>query len=299
MRQNQKITLVDARPASEINSAINAIPTAQEKKIFLDDGTHISSHKAITVNGRVIDIPSKYYQLVQHSQAFRPVIDGLTESGITKYNFQLISNDKKANLRIFTDSVNDGMSNIILGFQVINSFNRSTTVNYGISINKGHSYVELVGYRKVCSNGLMIRVDLENAEIVKTELSLKIKALFKESCKLRHSSNVHERIAGMQYVVEAIALLKDPLQRIISIAKKTVLDGDKIREIVKSHFSERMTKKILQKFNSDIEVEGAHTWALYNAITFEVSHNVSFAKHNYGLERANDVLQEALLEVSA
>lgn len=299
MKQIQN--LAGLRNAEEFNSTMAQLPVAEEYLLFatdkeFDNRIQDNNRKAIIVNNKLIDTPSKYYKVVQHSEAFRPIVEGLTLTGSSDFKFSVFYNNKIAELNLFTTSITDGMSDIFLGFKVKNSFNRSTKVSYGMTLSSGHQYIEIVGYRKVCSNGMMMRVPLEQAEIIQPELRQKIESLIQKGFAFKHSAGVYEKIENIQYIVEAMSLLKAPIKATIDRAKNfTFEDKTKVEELLIRHFKERVMHKIMSRYNSDLTTEGDNLWSLYNAITYEASHGeISISKKNNMLEGASNVLAEAL-----
>lgn len=291
--------------AEEYNAYVKALPKATEFEVVAKekDGEHYvngENYKAIIVNDKIVDIPSKRYKLVQHTDAFRPIIEGLTQSGAKDWQFNLKNNASQAFLQVFTTAITDGKSQILLGFQVTNSFDRTTTVGYNLSTKQGRSWIEMVGYRQVCSNGMKIRVPLHEAEFVKPEVRTEIEKLLEYGFSFKHTQNVTEKIVGMQYIVEAMSLLRKPLQVMISKAQKIkVVDLENCDELIKKHFGKRLAKTINSRFEDDQHFEGSSLWALYNAITYEASHgDITVAKQERMLNNASAFLQEAMVEAS-
>ena len=63
--------------ASEINFAIGEIPKAHEGTVFVPEFPEAKnpSMKSIVVDGEIVAIVSDRYKLIQHEEAFRPIID--------------------------------------------------------------------------------------------------------------------------------------------------------------------------------------------------------------------------------
>lgn len=293
--------------ANEYNTQVATLPIAEECQVFVQGKNDLGAqdhpaenYKAIRISGgkedgRIVDIPSKHYKLVQHAEAFKPIVEGLTQAGEQSWKFSLKQRLETATLQVFTMGVNDGKSDILLGFQVRNSFDRSTTVSYGLQTQMGKSWIEIVGYRQVCSNGMTIRVPLDQAEFVKPELRREVETLLQKSFSFKHIGDVKTQIEGVQFVVEAMSLLKAPLQAMIKKAQKIGLtDIEKCEELIEKHFRSRMAKRILKRFEDDQDTEGTDLWSLYNAITYEASHDVSVRAHERLMSRAGLFFEEAL-----
>jgi hypothetical protein len=92
------------RPAEQINDAIAELPVAQDWKICayqdndagectnMEKVPNFKGVKVTSPNGRINDYvycPTPKYKIVQHAQAFRPIIEGLTLAGTKDYNFIL------------------------------------------------------------------------------------------------------------------------------------------------------------------------------------------------------------------
>jgi len=300
MATRQKYSTFDLRQGEEVNEAISQMPVAQEQDVFIAGGLQkVFSHKAIVVDDKVIDIPTKNYKLVQHSEAFRPVVEGITLAGVKDFTFSAYSTNKVGYLNLYIGSINDGTSHINVGMQISNSLNRTLSVKYGFKFNEREAHIEIVGYRQVCSNGLKIRVPLEQAEIIRPELREQIKNLLTEKYTFKHVGNVKVKILDMQYVSEAFSLLVEPLELYIKKAKSIDINVssviiDSVKSIIRKHVSERMTKKILEQFSENAGIEGTSLWGLFNAITYIASHNSTVSGKTYlenvGAEILNEVM---------
>lgn len=206
--------------AETLNADLSKLPVARqlvlwsspESNIGLENIERVKGFKAIEVtdsNGQkeIVNCPTTQYTIVQHNDAFRPIVEALVQSGVQDFKYGLIHNHRWAKLNLLVqDDVIDGVS---LGFDVSNSFDGSGAVNFGLDMSRKHRTIELVGYRQVCSNGMKIKVPLDNAEIIRLETVEKVQSLMKQHTKLKHTTNVHRKIEAIQYVVEAVALLKD------------------------------------------------------------------------------------------
>jgi hypothetical protein len=239
----------------------------------------------------VVGVPTTKYHLVQHEKAFRPLIEGLTQAGIKDFKFVTWASHSRAELQIYVGK--PGFDSVQLGFKCSNSFDRSTTIQYGIKMSQVDSYIEIVGYRQVCSNGMIVRVPIANAEFVRPELVVKLKKmLFDQKAKIRHNSLAEERMLSIQYAVEAVALLAQPVEAMIKASIDKKLTREEIEGIVAKHITKRYRQRIIDG------VEGDSLWDLYNSITYVASHDASImdARRTKILESAANLL---MVEVTA
>jgi hypothetical protein len=245
---------------------------------------------------QIIAVPTKAFTLVQHKEAFDSVIEPLTESG-TPFKFSLRYCNERALLNIFVgDAINDGL---FLGFQARNNVDGHGLLSFGLELNLKEHYIELVGYRQVCSNGAKIRVPLEQAEIIKPEIVEKITSLFKEQAKITHRKNAHNRLLLVPYVVEALIILRESVNKMINKAiDESVLEhlkteeGDKtLKNFIKGYVKKRYASVVLEQFNHEGDFS---FWGLYNAITYVASHDndMSLETSELLLERAGLLLYE-------
>ena len=263
------------RPAEQINEALNSLPKAVEHLLFAAGGpilTEVDGWKGIEVThndkSKWVQVPTSKYHLVQHEQAFRPIVEGLTQAGVKDFQFVMAADHKKAEMQIYTGQI--GFDTVQLGFRCVNSFDRTTTIQYGLSMNHIDSYIEIVGYRQVCSNGMVVRVPLTEASIIKPELVVKLKEkLWEQKAKIRHNSLADKRLLAIQYAVEAVALLAEPVEMMIKTAIGKHLSTEQIIQLVETHITKRYRERVLGC------IEGDSLWDLYNAITYVASHDDS------------------------
>lgn len=79
--------------ASQINSAIASLPRAELKQITPTDGEYIKNFRAVKVrmqSGKTefVNCPTNRYTVVQHEDAFRPIIEGLTQAGVKDFKIK-------------------------------------------------------------------------------------------------------------------------------------------------------------------------------------------------------------------
>jgi hypothetical protein len=283
--------------ASEVNAAFDSLPVAQELPLSYfsssdEPSIPVTSHKAIVVEKEVVACPSKDYVLVQHKEAFRPIIEGLTQAGKHDFKFSLWANHRRAFFDVLTSS---GYDSVSYGFRVTNSFDAHSAIKYALeSKYKGQPTLELVGYRQVCSNGMKIEVPLNEAEFVRLEERTKVMQLLRERAVINHMGDVKQKIESVQYVVEAMTVLQAPIERYIRKAQSwNVGDSLKVKQLIKAHVGKRLFDRVHSRFNLD---NGKSLWDLYNAITYVASHDkLSEVTNNSLIDRASAMLNEVMI----
>jgi len=282
--------------AEEIENVISEIPSARLVNIETQEGASNPKHfKAVVLTeksgDRIVATVSKKYKLVQHKDAFKPIIDGLHNTA-TEYDFSLIQTDIKATLDVFVDEIdNSGLGGIRLGFRAISSIDGRNAIKYTMQQDRFKGSIELVGYRQVCENGMKIRVPLDQAEFVKPEIKGEITRLLEMSTNISHIGEVEEKIKATQYVVEAMALLKDPVRRIIEKARNKEVGDKEAKKLIGKYIGKRLAIRIAGHF---YQHEEPSIWGLYNAITFVASHGVSVSTMNGLLEKSATLLEKEI-----
>lgn len=284
------------KPAEQINPAISQLPTAELVEImpkeYIAEAEQLGRFKGVRVRnnkGEVhyTQIAGKDYKIVQHNEAFRPIIEGLTLAGNKDFKFSLTHSFKEAELRIYSGYGYDGVA---VGWNIINSFCGHKTLKYGVEVNKQKSYIELVGYRQVCSNGMKVRVPLEQAEIIKPEMVTEIQKILADAeYTFKHTGEVMERLRTVGYIAEALEMLKKPMEAVIKKAGNIKLEDKKtIKKLIKLHVGKRYYSRVKNQFAA----EDPDLWGLYNAITFVASHDkdLTDSSRNLLLDKAANLL---------
>lgn len=287
--------------ASQINGAIAALPTAHSFPVNVGSlNTPADGYQAIvsvdrdTKKATIVNIAKSRYHIVQHEAAFRPIVEGLTMANVNDYKFILTNQPESAHLQIFTGQKANvaGTEGISLGVNTLNTFDGTKPVTYSISLFSDKTTIELVGYRQVCSNGMKIRVPLDQAEIIKEEEVRGLHAIWDKSARILHTPSADVKIKSMQYVVEALTMLSKPVEKLIDRAKAfSIKDKTVFEEIVKAYVGKRYAARVVGNMNTkDIAPEDhGSLWALYNAMTYVASHD----------EEIEDSSRETLLNKAA
>lgn len=292
------------RPANEINMALGELPVAEKVSIVArrEDGGEVGTgkFKAIIVNGQVIDVPTKHYVLKQHEDVFRPLVEGITVSGLQDWNFMLWADNRRANLVVMVGEATDGVK---FGFKATNSFDRSTTIDYGLRALTKNQTVEVVerehvlvwGYRQVCSNGMVMRVPLKTCKYLDTELVTKVKELLTMNEKIRHyGKDIDAKLECVQFLVEGMLLLRNPINRMIVDAQNHTLNREQAKAFLDKYVGRRRLDRYLELYGREEQT----LWGLYNSVTFLASHQEEGLTHTARqglLMKAATMLEEELM----
>jgi len=245
----------------------------------------------IAVENELVGVVSPRYMLVQHKQAFEPIVKGLDNFNI-EYKWNLFTHKGKAWLSVIVDNA-EAADSVRIGFRAMNSVDGSTAIKYSFAMERVHRYVELVGYRQVCDNGMIIRVPLDKADIIRPELQEQVKELLSKHAKIIHTGDKSKEIQAVQYVVEAVTLLKEPVARIIEIAQNRKIGQQEAIDLIRKYIGKRMVQRVRNRF----AYENPDLWGLYNAVTYVASHDrIAQSTSNGLLVKAADLLEQ---EISA
>jgi hypothetical protein len=296
MKTTKNVNNWAVKAAELINPAIAQLPTAELVDIvptdYVGDVEQLSRFKGVRVrnnkgNINYPQIAGKDYKIVQHAEAFRPIIEGLTIAGNKDFMFSLNSNFKEADLRIYSGYGYDGVA---IGWRIVNSFCGHKTLRYGVEVNNQRSYIELVGYRQSCANGMVVKVPLNEATIIQPELVVELKNKIADAeFSFKHTGGVMDRVKTVQYIAEALELLKKPMEEMIKKAGKIKIDDKKeIKKLIKLHVGKRYYGKVKSQFAA----EEGDLWGLYNAITYVASHDkdLTDSSRNLLLDKAANLL---------
>jgi len=261
-----------------VNAAISKLTTVTEEAVEVNLAV-ASNYKALVNggNGRLLNIVGSDYRVVQHVDAFRPVIDGLTVAGVKEFEFSLFERPGDAMLNVFTSFASDGSSGVKLGFRVKNHIDGRGALKYGLGMRTYRQVIEQVteneitawGYRLACQNGMMIRVPLEWRKVVKDVVRTKLQEIISVSRRIIHRGDVDSKIAEIKYIIEAMSYLQEPVAAIIEEAKLLTYDDvQKVKNLIAFHVGKRNSSQIFSQY----EREEQTLWGLYNAITNVASH---------------------------
>lgn len=176
-----------------LKDKLNGLSTATEKPVVvvdrLENGDLVpneaKNYKAIVNDrsGEIAAVVSKGYKLIQHKDAFGAVIDSLVAvNPDARVRATLCEYGSKAWMSVvFRDFVaDDGAEGIELGFNVKNSFDKTSSLQYGgnqsnVGIKVDQHYepgrLEFFGRRLACNNGMIVPI------VIKASLNERGKAL--------------------------------------------------------------------------------------------------------------------------
>jgi len=281
---------------SGLSEAIEAIPTATRHTISVHKDfnkptlmTEVDTHNfhAIVSENQVVGMVSPKYLLVQHREAFEPIQKGLDAMNIP-YDFNLFTYRGKSWLSVLVANTIDSVK---IGFKAMNSVDGTTALKYSFRVSKSESWIELVGYRQVCENGMVIRVPLDRAEFTKLEVMERVKTLLEENQRIVHMGDKSKEIEAVRYIVEAISLLSGSVAKIIEKAQSREVGAKEAKELIAKYIGKRMAQKIYNRF----AYENPSIWGLYNAATNVASHEeIAESTSNGLLLKAATMLQNEI-----
>lgn len=294
---NEFINFFQLQEAEGINAAIGSLPIAETKPIMVD-GVVVPEYVATVVKGKVIDIPSAKYVLTQHEEAFRPVIEGLTVSGVANFKYTLWASNKRANMAVFVGEVDKGVN---YGFRVKNSFDRSSSIDYGFNAMQINQKVEVVErehvlvwtYRQICKNGAIMKVPLKTCKYLDSVTVTKFKELLSVKKNIKHIGEVSQKVNEMQYITEAFMLLRQPLNAMILDAQKISVTQEKAEALIEKYVGKRKMERYLELYGKEEQT----LWGLFNSLTYYASHNGvdTNRKREKLLQKASDLLEGELI----
>jgi hypothetical protein len=205
-------------------------------------------------------VVSKRYRLIQHSEAFAPIVQALGDAGHS--TVKVAGAEWRGNAALYLAipglAVRDGDGQLFLGFSVQNNVRAQGALRF-----------QAFGYRSLCSNGMILGMQ-ELAEFrqvhVGEYLSLKVGSLLE---RLGRSLPEFERAVEAAKADESPAEVK-PILALVG-------------------FGEKAQKRILWEYSR----EPATRWGLYNAVTHVGTHyKQGRAGHAY-LEKAGELLEQS------
>jgi hypothetical protein len=281
---------------SGLQEAIDSIPLATRHRISVHAGMNETSlmtevdtarYHAIVSENEVVSIVSPRYLLVQHKEAFEPIAKGLDAMNIP-YQHNLFTFKGKSWLSVLVANTIDSVS---IGFKAMNSVDGTTALKYSFALTKFKSWIKLVGYRKACANGMIIRVPLDRAEFVQAEVRTKVEKLLEQNQRIVHMGDKDKEIEAVQYIVEAVSLLSGSVAKIIEKAQSREIGAKEAKELIAKYVGKRMAQKIYNRF----AFENPSLWGLYNSITNVASHeDIAESTSNGLLLKASTMLQDEI-----
>ena len=306
--------------ASQINDVLDALPTAELRALYAEtpdetvaystDKEKVNASNLVPLTDKGVFVAdahianvSKDYKLVQHRQAFAPIVEALAVKGVENYEFTAWANNRKAFLGVLVAEANDTLQ---YGFRCSNALDGSGSISYGLKAKRVDQFAEIVekehvtvwGIRKTCSNGSIIKIPLKSTKYLDVETREKVTQLMTEFKNIRHTKGAEERVLEVQYLVEAFLLLRNPLNRMIFDAQKLHLEPAKVKELITKYVGERVVKRIEQDFYRH---DDRSLYGLWNAVTSVASHTDDYkdGTRNSLLDKAANLLTGELLLAEA
>ena len=292
----------------QIKTVIENLPVAEKQELTTTTGALADNFKAIVVNNKVVSVLTNKYRLVQHTEAFAPIISSLVYAGITNYNFAVTGDEKRVNLEIYTENARDDKDGVELGFRCLNTFDGRSSIKFDFKVNKAKRWVELVekdevtvwGFRQACKNGMMVKVPLAFERVVRAEERAEITELMTKAKNIAHfKTSVDNGLEEVKNIVQAMTLLRKPVERMIEMANQYSLKGvpsEDLLLLIKKYVGKKMSKSIYEQFILDKE-ESNTLWGLYNAITNIATHRkgISQSTRNKLFEKSADMLEAEIV----
>lgn len=288
-----------------INAGLDSLPTAELRPLIAVSPDGLTSDsiedKAVFCNGNHVGTVSKQYKLVQHKDAFKPIIDGLIATGHSQFEFTTWSTDKKAFLGI---TLGETIDTVHYGFRATNGYDGNHAIDFGFKADRikredvivEREHVQVWGFRQVCSNGMVVKVPIKSTKYLDIETRTKVQNVIAEYRRITHVGNVEFKLEQIQYLVEAFLLLKNPVEKMIRDAQDYHIDRNKAREWVERYIGSRLADRVMEQFG----LEDQTLWGVYNAVTNIASHDSDLRESTKDglLDKSATMLTEELLEVT-
>lgn len=296
--------------------------------------------KVVVINGVPFEtVSTSRYKLVQFEDAFKPVIETLAGVDLNVgVNVGWAGDQAKLDC-IIEDDVAD---TVRLGFRVSTAHDGAHAIAYSFAATKvqkektgkkiertqsvemkeggsyntestrgGYMYVELVGYRQVCSNGMKIRIPLDEAidASIKGERDVSIKKMLTEvwtedetrvrvheliarNVRIAHTGNVKDKIEAQKKIVEFMAALRDPVRRMITRAQDFKVSDQEASQILRAYLGDRLGGEVYARAKEPTDT----AWGVYNAMTFYATH---IAQNEREISKIENASADYLVMLSA
>jgi hypothetical protein len=263
----------------ELRTELDKLSNADKRVIFLEDGSQVSEFKAIynTTKKVVETIASNNYALIQHKDAFTAIVDALEALGKTKVRAGICEYKGRAWLTItFPEiTVDDGSEGIEMGIRMVNSYRANSALKIESGRDETSRYIGFFGYRKVCSNGMTVRiplreVDEERGDFVKAEEVVETRNIDSVATRIIHMGDQEKKVMQIKNIISTLVSSMTYVESVVAEAKAEGVGPEEAKERLRNlGFGKRLTEKIIKNF----EVEEQNRWGLYNAITNYATHD--------------------------
>jgi len=276
-----------------LGKLVEALPSVKEVPLdYIFDGRLVGArnYKALvdSKTGNLEAVVSKSYAVVQNRDAFGAVVETLRETcPDAKIRASVLQERGRAWMSVvFSDiKADDGADGIELGFTVMNSYDRSSSVHFGGTQNRQSGHFEFFGLRLACMNGMTMRVpiadwdklEVKNAadarvgDIVGVSKEFVGKTVEEAATALsfRHIGRVDRKLEGISLMVSALPCAATLLRARVKTMHAEPVNAFEAREkLNKLGFGPRTNQSIMACFAS----EESTAWGLYNAVTHHATH---------------------------
>jgi hypothetical protein len=299
-------TTYNERPSNEIDQLLAGLPTAELRPLVAvtPDGLNSKAidDKAVFCNEEHIGTVSKHYKLVQHKDAFQPIVDGIRQSGYTDFRFSAWATNKQASLGI---TLGEAIDTVRYGFKATSGYDGNHAISFGFKTERvkrndvvvEREHIQVWGMRQVCSNGMVVKVPIKSTKYLTIETRERVSTIMTEYRKLSHIGDMSVKLEQIQYLVEAFLLLKNPLEAMIRDAQNKPLDKEQARQFIETYIGTRLADRLMEQY----AFEQQTLWGLYNAATNVASHDndLKASTKESLLDKSATMLTEELLAEAA
>lgn len=252
---------------------VNLDRASEVKLKIVENGEDINDFKGIynVSQGRLANVVSKNYQIIQHDDVVQSVRDTLGRLNIEvkgKMGFYKDTMDirlvfKDRDDLIIKDDTNEG---IMLGMRILNSYDKKTAFR-----------LEMFGVRMFCDNGMVLGKAINDVRSVTVHLG---------------ETKTRDVIAGTveRFVAEMINS-SQKLQRYVSECMVDSIEWDMAQKLLGALVqTEKHRKALIERIG--MQRSNITKWEIYNAITDYATHNEQLTPHveSYLQNIAQDVL---------
>ena len=279
-------------PTAELYDLYALPPNTTENPMRITD-------KAIWCMNNHVGTVSPHYKLVQHRDAFMPILMALDNAGMMNYQFSTWAVPSQAFLAVTVLETNG----IRIGFRARSRIDGGHAISFGFKAVRTKverqliekHYVTVWGVRQVCTNGMMMKIPLDSIKYFTSEQRRNVEILESEQRRIAHIGDTTAKLRGIQAIVTGFLDLREPVAKMIVDANEFPITMAQAEEILKQYFGKRKITDIMVRWK---ENEEPNLWGLYNAATYLASHHPMAESTREGLlVKAADMLTGLLERV--
>ncbi len=257
---------------------VNSLPVAQTCPVFYDyENKHkeFEEKKAIVdaKTGEVFHFASDHYAVIQHRDAFNQILTAMNLNPKEKVKGNVTSWRGRARMSVTFPEllVDDGKQGIELGFRASNSYCGDQAFRFfgARTAFKATRVIEFFGLRKVCSNGMMVRIPLNEVNIEAGDRVERKEYEQREEynisdavVRILHKGDVKTQLFNITKAIEDLRTVVKPLENKIALAKETQYAGTDLKKILHElGFSDKIAYFV------EKNAEDYTNWGLYNGLT--------------------------------